>query len=331
MTRIEGEITIHRPVEEVFDFVADERNEPRYNPRMLDVRLISPAPIGTGTRFHAEFKKVRGTLPMTIEFTGFERPRRLESAARSSMVDTVGSLTFEPAPDGTRMQWSWEVQPRSFLRLMPSLVAVIGRRQERSIWGSLKRLLESDVGDAVDPANVLVAYASAHGSTKGIAERIAARLDERGARVDLRPIGGVDRVDAYDAVILGSAVYGQRWIEGANEFLRRNTDPLATRRVWLFSVGSFGDTHRILGRLMRKEPKGIDEIQRAIHPRDYRVFAGAIERHDWPLVSRLFFHAFGGRLGDNRDWPEIDAWAESIAHTLDAARADPPLVGAQQA
>ena len=35
MARVEGEIVINRPVEEVFDFVADERNEPRYNPRML--------------------------------------------------------------------------------------------------------------------------------------------------------------------------------------------------------------------------------------------------------------------------------------------------------
>jgi hypothetical protein len=33
--RIGGEIFINRPVEEVFDFVADARNEPRYNPRML--------------------------------------------------------------------------------------------------------------------------------------------------------------------------------------------------------------------------------------------------------------------------------------------------------
>jgi hypothetical protein len=38
MTRIEGEIVINRPLEEVFDFVADERNEPRYNPRMLRAR-----------------------------------------------------------------------------------------------------------------------------------------------------------------------------------------------------------------------------------------------------------------------------------------------------
>jgi Polyketide cyclase / dehydrase and lipid transport len=50
MTHIEHEIVINRPVEEVFDFVADGRNEPEYNPRILRVEQISPGPIGRGTR-----------------------------------------------------------------------------------------------------------------------------------------------------------------------------------------------------------------------------------------------------------------------------------------
>ena len=47
MARIEGELIIERPLEEVFDFVADERNELRYNPRMLRARssrLLRSAP-----------------------------------------------------------------------------------------------------------------------------------------------------------------------------------------------------------------------------------------------------------------------------------------------
>ena len=48
MARVDGEIVILRPVEEVFDFVADERNEPRYNPRMVRSELISEGPIGWG-------------------------------------------------------------------------------------------------------------------------------------------------------------------------------------------------------------------------------------------------------------------------------------------
>ena len=144
MARIEGEIIIHRTVEEVLAFVADERNEPRYNPRMVSAELTSDEPIGLGSRFRAELKTGRRTMPMMIEFTGFDPPRRLASATHSSMMDTVGALTFEPTSEGTRMRWSWDVQPRGMLRVMPAIVGMIGRRQELSIWGNLKRLLESD-------------------------------------------------------------------------------------------------------------------------------------------------------------------------------------------
>ena len=48
MVRVEGEIVIDRPAEEVFDFVADERNEPRYNPKMRRAEQISMDPSASG-------------------------------------------------------------------------------------------------------------------------------------------------------------------------------------------------------------------------------------------------------------------------------------------
>jgi hypothetical protein len=53
MATIEGQILIGRPAAEVFDFVADPRNEPQYNPAMAGVELLTPLPIGAGTRFRA--------------------------------------------------------------------------------------------------------------------------------------------------------------------------------------------------------------------------------------------------------------------------------------
>jgi len=100
MTRVEGEITISRPVEDVFDFVADERNEPRYNPRMVRAEQISEGPIGLGTRFRAELKAAGRTMPMIVEFTRFERPRLLGSMTRSSMMETEGALIFDAVAGG---------------------------------------------------------------------------------------------------------------------------------------------------------------------------------------------------------------------------------------
>ena len=42
------------------------------------------------------------------------------------------------------------------------------------------------------------------------------------------------------------------------------------------------------------------------------------------LWSRLVFHAFGGRFGDHRDWPVIDAWADQIALALPTLRSTTP-------
>jgi hypothetical protein len=143
MARIEGEIIIERPVEEVFDFVADERNEPRYNPRMLRAEKLTAGPIGAGTRFRAEMKGRRRPVEMTVEFTEYERPRRLSLRAHLSPMEIRGGLTFEPVPEGTRMRWEWALEPRGVLKVLSPLIVRIGRRQEQTIWSDLKELLEA--------------------------------------------------------------------------------------------------------------------------------------------------------------------------------------------
>jgi menaquinone-dependent protoporphyrinogen oxidase len=69
---------------------------------------------------------------------------------------------------------------------------------------------------------------------------------------------------------------------------------------------------------MKKEPKEISEFEQTLHPRDYRVFAGVIDLDHWPSWGQLLFKALGGHAGDTRQWPDIDAWAEGIAHELGA-------------
>ena len=143
MVHIEGEIVIKRPVETVFDFVADERNEPRYNPRMLRAEKTSDGPVGLGTRFQAETISMGRAAEMIIEVTAYDRPRRLASSTQMSAMDIHGTLTFDPVGDGTRMRWSWDVKPRGVFKLMTPLIGLMGKRQEERIWESMKHYLEA--------------------------------------------------------------------------------------------------------------------------------------------------------------------------------------------
>lgn len=143
MGRIGGEIVIARPVDEVFDYAADQRNEPDYNPRMASSEKVTSGPVGPGTVFRAEVRSLGRTAPMHIECTGCQRPALLATVTSMRQAEFQVTLTFNPVPAGTRMRWSEQVRLKGGLRPLAPLVTWLGRRQEQAIWTSMKRQLES--------------------------------------------------------------------------------------------------------------------------------------------------------------------------------------------
>jgi hypothetical protein len=136
-----GEIVINRPIDVVF--VADERNEPRYNPCLRRVEQTMPGPIGRGTQFRVRdhgrrWPHRRGWLSSGPSSSD---PWRLASSTHMSAMHIHGTLTLDPVPAGTR-KWSWEIRPRGPLRLVRPLVARMGQRQEMANWAGLKSYLE---------------------------------------------------------------------------------------------------------------------------------------------------------------------------------------------
>jgi menaquinone-dependent protoporphyrinogen oxidase len=171
--------------------------------------------------------------------------------------------------------------------------------------------------------NVLVAYATRHGATQGIAERIAGQLKGAGATVEVRPVQAVDDPTGYDAYVIGSAIYMGSWRKEATAFVQRNRAILAAHPVWLFGSGPLGTaTKDSQGRdlLIVSEPKEFAEFREAIRPRGRQVFFGALDPRTLSLPERLLRRLPAGRAllpeGDFRDWPAIDAWAAGIAHEL---------------
>ena len=171
---------------------------------------------------------------------------------------------------------------------------------------------------------VLVAYATDHGSTRGIAVRIADRLRHRGAEARACAVTDVLEVSGCEAVVLGSAIHGGKWLPEARQFASRNVAPLRERPVWLFSVSTLGDEESMFPprvakqlRALRKETPEMTQMRRLLHPREQRNFAGAVTHSHWTATGRAFFRAAGGRYGDHRNWPAIDAWADLIASQLD--------------
>jgi hypothetical protein len=143
MAQIEGEIVIERGVEDVFDFVANQCNEPLYNTEMVSSERLTGGEIGLGSQFKAVMRAGKREFPLVIEFTAFDRPRRLGSHSSGAGMTTDGELTFEAVGASTLMRWSWDVRPTGAMRLLSPLVTWMGGRQETRIWTSLKQRLEA--------------------------------------------------------------------------------------------------------------------------------------------------------------------------------------------
>ena len=142
MVKIQGSTVIARPVEEVFDFVADERNERKYNPNLVWVEKVTPGPISEGTRWAAMVESRGRQLDMDLEVTEYARPSRLGSTTSMPTAEISGAVTFLPDVDGTRLGWSWDLQPLGWARFMGPVLARLGRRQEEKLWAGLKHYLE---------------------------------------------------------------------------------------------------------------------------------------------------------------------------------------------
>jgi hypothetical protein len=143
MTHIAGEVTIDAPVDEVFDMVADERNEPRYNPRIVRAEEVSEGPVGTGTRFVAEPKGMGSKGEMSLTILDYDRPHRLHNLVRSRYMRVDGTLTFEEVEGGTRLRWDWDMGLIGPMRILSPILALTGPAWERRNWVGLKEYMES--------------------------------------------------------------------------------------------------------------------------------------------------------------------------------------------
>lgn len=161
---------------------------------------------------------------------------------------------------------------------------------------------------------ILVAYASKHGATRGIAEFIAARLTERGKLAEARSVDDVTELGEPEALLLGSAVYAGSWMKEAVAFAQRHRDELDGVPVWLFSSGPLGE--QVVDE--DEQPRQLPELREALDPREHRLFFGALDKDALGFGERMIAKAVKAPDGDFRDWDQIGAWADGIAEALGA-------------
>jgi carbon monoxide dehydrogenase subunit G len=98
--RFEGTAVVDRPIEHVFDFLADGTNDPKFSPRVLEIAKATDGQVGVGTVFKSTVKDAGVKTNREFEITEFERPTRIRWAERSKNQVTAPEGGYDLAPEG---------------------------------------------------------------------------------------------------------------------------------------------------------------------------------------------------------------------------------------
>jgi menaquinone-dependent protoporphyrinogen oxidase len=166
-------------------------------------------------------------------------------------------------------------------------------------------------------ASILVTYATRYGSTREVAEAVAARLREHGYEVAMQPIRNVRTLAGYSGVVIGAPLYMFRWHKDARRFLARHRQALIERPVTIFALGPFttGDEEEWQG--ARKQ------LEKALTAFPWRtpvaqdVFGGKFDPTTLRFPYKLFMQQVPA--SDLRDWTAIRTWASHLAAKLSPA------------
>lgn len=166
---------------------------------------------------------------------------------------------------------------------------------------------------------VLVTFGSKRGGTAGLASMIADTLREHGLDVDCTAVSEVRSVEAYDAVIVGGALYMMRWVREARRFVTRNAAALRRRPVWMFSSGPLDDSAT---ELEIAPVAGVASLMAHVGARGHATFGGRLTADAHGVIAAAMARKLAG---DWRDRAHVQRWARGIAADLAAApRIDAP-------
>lgn len=154
---------------------------------------------------------------------------------------------------------------------------------------------------------ILVAYATAFGSTREIAEKVGEVLKSKDFEVDVSDVSSVSDLSSYNACVIGAPVMKFRFLPPAKKFVKANKDALLKIPIAYFTLGfkMIEDTQEHRDWMMRK----LKVVTKHVTPVDIGLFGGKYKRPEKGFALPF-------PEGDWRDWQKITAWAEGLIDKL---------------
>ncbi len=147
MALVERSVLINRPVEVVFQFIADFENYPTWNHSMLECKRTSEGSTSVGTIFDTKMVYMKQKYSAPLEITEYEPNERITfHASQFGFFKWFrGIFSFEQVNGSTKVTINADTDFVAPFKPMLIVMPIIGKRSWGKHLGELKSILESGI------------------------------------------------------------------------------------------------------------------------------------------------------------------------------------------
>lgn len=144
MIALQESIEISRTVKEVYDYIVNFENAPKWQPAVIEVKRLTEGPIRVGTQFR-EVAKMMGLRINTIcEITELEANKKFAFKGTSTgPLEYEASYTLEPSGNATRLNIVGKMRTKGFWKLLEPIFKGEVKKESRQELLSMKRAIET--------------------------------------------------------------------------------------------------------------------------------------------------------------------------------------------
>jgi uncharacterized protein YndB with AHSA1/START domain len=142
MTRVAQTVTIDRPVQEVWDYLMDSRNDAVWISNVVEVGRGGDVPVADGVEIDETLKFIGIRVPVTMTVVDHQ-PMTHSAVEVRGPVPGRGSYDLAPEGDGTRLTMNFDAEAHGFFKLTEPVFARMARRDIATSLANLKDLLEA--------------------------------------------------------------------------------------------------------------------------------------------------------------------------------------------
>jgi carbon monoxide dehydrogenase subunit G len=142
MINLDFGILIDRPVEDVFAFVANPNNMPKWNSAVVSLEQITPGDVGVGTKFKSVGEMMGRRIEGEMQITAYEPDTKCGFQVNAGPMQVNMTMTFKTVGTGTKIGLNAQGNPAGFFKIAEGMMAGRVRTMMEENLARLKLQLE---------------------------------------------------------------------------------------------------------------------------------------------------------------------------------------------